>query len=460
MFVNMVSNVLCKVPSGLLLLALLLASSSFALTFPEARHLSLRAGFGPEPALIESLLPFKKGEAVTYLLKRREQDFSVPDCAQKTLVPYRQVKGLDDVALKAFRQAQNKCKLALKQAYAQHLLSKDSSDVLLHRMELFWQNHFTSSLSKVPFAALMYDQHNTIHINAMGSFRVILHSMVRDPAILMYLDNNNNNKAKPNENLARELLELFALGVGHYSEKDIKEVARALTGLSIDGTNFTPRFYPERHDYGKKSILGESGYFGSDAVVEILLSKPEVAEFITRKLWSEFISTVDEKIIAKLSSVFYQDWNISRLLRGILMSEAFWADAGNMTKSPLELVVGGSRLLPGMVPSNSVPALVRRMGQDIFDPPNVKGWPSGSDWINSRWYIERIKFSEQLTRGLQAERYDSELSYICGHGASEFMASPPLVQPASLKLTDMGERGDACVDDLARVFENPAWQLK
>tara|TARA_R110000782_G_scaffold54571_4_gene115306 strand:+ start:2259 stop:3638 length:1380 start_codon:yes stop_codon:yes gene_type:complete len=444
----------------LLLAALLFAPASFALTFSEARHLSLRAGFGPEPILINKLLSLKKGEAITYLLRQCEKDFVVPACAQETLIPYVRIKEFDDPKLKAFRQSQNKCKGALKQAYANHLLSNDSNDVLLHRMELFWHNHFTSSLAKVPYAALMYEQHNTIHKNALGNFRVLLHSVIRDPAMIMYLDNNNNNKAKPNENLGRELLELFTLGVGNYSEKDVKEVARALTGLSIDNANFVPRFYPERHDYAKKTILGETGYFGADAVVEILLNKPQVAKHITRKLWLEFVSKENEEEIARLSKIFYQDWNITRLVRGILASKAFWADAGNMTKSPLELVVGGSRLLPGMVPGNSVPNLVNRMGQNIFDPPNVKGWPIGSDWINSKSYVERVKFTEQLTRGLQPKRYKKSLSFLCERGASELAASPVLVTPASAKITDIGANGEACVDDLARVFEHPAWQLK
>lgn len=458
--VGVFSVKVCQLRIVLLLLVVLSASSSFSLTFPEARHLSLRAGFGPEPALTNKLLSLPKGKAVTYLLQRRERDFDVPACAQETLIPYSKIKNFDELELKAFRQAQNKCKLVLKQTYADHLLSKESNDVLLHRMELFWHNHFTSSLAKVPYAKLLYDQHNIIHQHAMGNFRVLLHSILRDPAMLLYLDNNNNNKAKPNENLARELLELFALGVGNYSEQDVKEVARALTGLSIDGESFAPRFYPERHDYNKKSILGDVGYFGSDAVLEILLSKPDVAVYITRALWSGFVSKEDEKEIARLSSIFYQDWNISRLLRGILMSKAFWDDAGRMTKFPLELVVGGGRLLPGMVPSKSVPGLVKRMEQDIFDPPNVKGWSGGSDWINSRTYIERVKFSEQLTRGLQPKRYQAELTYICGRGASELMASPTLIEPASSKIVDVSDIGHNCIDDLARVLEHPAWQLK
>jgi uncharacterized protein (DUF1800 family) len=437
-----------------------LSAPSNSLGLDEARHLSLRAGFGPETELIKHLLPLKKEKAVRVLLQRSEKNFVVPDCAQDVLLPFRKKKALDDAELKAFRQAKNKCKLVLKQAYSNHLNGAKYIDVLFLRMELFWHNHFTSSLAKVPHPALIYDQHDVIHNNAMGDFRVLLHSMIRDPAMLMYLDNNKNNKAKPNENLARELLELFTLGVAYYSEKDVKDVARALTGLSIDPASFSPRFYPERHDYGKKNILGESGYFGSDAVVEILLSKSEVATYITKKLWLEFVSEEDPKVIVRLASSFFQDWDIMRLLHGILMSDAFWADAGRMTKSPLELVIGGGRLMPGMVPGDSVPGLVRRMGQDMFDPPNVKGWPMGGDWINSRSFIERVKFCEQLTRGLQVQRYEKELSFICGQGASEFLALPAMIGVASPKQSDISKDEGACVDELARVFEHPAWQLK
>jgi uncharacterized protein (DUF1800 family) len=449
----------CRVAIALLAL-IFFPTQSAALTFPEALHLSLRAGLGPDSDLAEHLLLLEKKNAINYLLHRRGNDFFIPNCAEDTLLLSSEIKKLSLVEKKIVRRTKNKCKLELRQAYANHLIGVVSSDVLLHRMDLFWHNHFTSSLTKVPYAALIYNQHNVIHKNAMGDFRLLLHSMIRDPAMLLYLDNTKNNKAKPNENLARELLELFSLGVGNYSEKDVKEVARALTGLSVDPATLAPRFYPERHDYGKKTILDESGYFGAYAVVEILLSKPEMANYIAKKLWLEFVSKEDPETIARLASRFYQDWSISDLLKGILMSNAFWVDAGKMIKSPLELVIGGSRLLPGMVPGNSVPALVRRMGQDIFDPPNVKGWPKGSDWINSRYFIERLKFSEQLTRGLQVRRYEKELSFICAHGASEFLALPELIEAASPKLVNIDDDGEACVEDLARVLEHPAWQLK
>jgi uncharacterized protein (DUF1800 family) len=453
----------CGMRVALLLFALAVAAPSFALTFPEARHLSLRAGFGPEADLINALLPLEKSKAVAYLLQRREADFEFPDCAQETLVPYSKIQKFEDAELKVFRQSQNECKLALKQAYAEHLLSKTSTDVLLHRMELFWHNHFTSSLDKVPHVALMFNQHNVIHKNAMGNFRVLLHSLVLDPAMLLYLDNNNNKKAKPNENLARELMELFTLGMGNYSEGDVKEVARALTGLSIDNNTFSPRFYPERHDYGKKTILGQSGHYGAAAVVEILLSQPKTAEYITRKIWLEFVSIEDDKTIILLGARFFKDWNIARLIRGILTSPPFWADSGKMTKSPLDLTVGGGRLLPGRVPVKSVPVLVRRMGQDIFSPPNVKGWSMGSAWINSQTYLERINFAELLSRGLQAQRYEEQLSFLCGRGVWNFAARlPNKFDPAnhSGAIENDENKWESCIDELALVLEHPVWQLK
>jgi uncharacterized protein (DUF1800 family) len=469
--------------------------SSQSLSFPDARHLSLRAGFGPEVDLLQALRPLSKNNAISYLLRAKGADFTVPECATSLLKPYFDVKYFSDAELQKFRKEQNSCKQSLKLAYADHLLKTAIDEALTHRMELFWHNHFTSSLAKVPHAALIYEQHTTIYKYALGNFRILLHNMLLDPAMLMYLDNNNNFKAKPNENLARELMELFTLGVGVYTEKDVKEVARALTGMSIDPRYFTPRFYPERHDYGVKTILGESGVFGVDAVVEILLKQKQTAKHITRKLWLEFVSTEDDTEIERLSEQFYKDWNIRRLVRGILMSKAFWSDAGKMTKSPLELIVGGSRMLPGMVPSKSVPALMRRMGQDLFDPPNVKGWPSGDDWITGQTYIERIKFGELLTRGLQPQRYEKELAFICADGGPAKLAALPMelvsattpslgvqddtagVRPAETMVLSManketalvdgdeGSRADyrdlsECVDAFSNFLENPVWQLK
>jgi hypothetical protein len=480
----------CGMRVALLLFFLAVAAPSFALTFPEARHLSLRSGFGPEADLLHALRPLSKSNAVSYLLRAKDVDFTLPECANNFLKPYFEVKSLSDAEFQQFRMGQNSCKQSLKLAYADHLLKSAIDEQLTHRMELFWHNHFTSSLTKVPHAALLYEQHNTIYKYALGNFRILLHNMLLDPAMLMYLDNNNNLKAKPNENLARELMELFTLGVGAYTEKDVKEVARALTGMSIDPRYFTPRFYPERHDYGEKTILGEKGVFGVDAVVEILLKQKQTAKHITRKLWLEFVSAEDDAEIERLSERFYKDWNIRRLVRGILMSKAFWNDAGNMTKSPLELVVGGSRLLPGMVPTTSVPGLMRRMGQDLFDPPNVKGWPSGNDWVTGQTYIERIKFGELLTRGLQPQRYEKELALICSDGGPARLAalmvelSKPLSdveidmpsagadESMEISMVSKGKGGknkkssakldslSECVDALADLLEQPVWQLK
>jgi hypothetical protein len=480
--------------SLLVLIFLLLAMRAYSLTEVEARHLSLRAGFGPEVDLVQTFLPLSKKRSLTYLLVVKDSIFASPGCVDSLLTPNIEVKSFSGKERQGFNQAQKACKKGLKQAYIEHLIDAEVNIALVHRMEVFWHNHFATALKKVPRVALLYDQHEIIHKQALGSFRVLLHSIVRDSAMLVYLDNNKNFKSKPNENLARELMELFTLGVNEYTEKDVKEVARALTGMSIDPRYFTPHFYPERHDYGVKNILGEKGVFGVDAVVEILLKQKQTAKNITRKLWLEFVSTEDETEIERLSDRFYKDWNIRRLVRGILMSKAFWNDAGKMTKSPLELVVGGSRMLPGMVPSKSVPVLMRRMGQDLFDPPNVKGWPSGNDWITGQTYIERIKFGELLTRGLQPQRYEMELAFICADGGPARLAALPLsvetskylsggkkdmppagvVEPLAVSMPSKGE-GKAgknkksgaeyedlaeCVDALADLLEQPVWQLK
>lgn len=478
----------------ILLLVLSLAMPAYSLSVVEARHLSLRAGFGAETSLVRSLMPLSKKEAVLFLSKSIDDDFIKPSCANHVLKSNFYVKSLNEKERKILRRSQRTCNRTLKSTYVQHLIKSDVDVILKRRLELFWHNHFTVSLKKVSHAALIYDQHHLIHKYAFGDFRVFLSRMLLDPAMLLYLDNSDNIKARPNENFARELMELFTLGVGGYSEDDVKEVSRALTGMSIDPRSYVSRFFPERHDYGSKTILGESGMFGVGAVAEILLKQKLTARHITNKLWLEFVSKADDAEITRLSEQFYKDWNVLGLVRSILMSEAFWNDNGKMIKSPLELVVGGSRMLPGMVPSKSVPALMRRMGQDLFDPPNVKGWPSGNGWITSQTYIERIKFGELLTRGLQPQRYKKELAYICADGGPAKLAALPVdlesatptpsmkddvagVKPAEAMVLGMANKASGvldgekdrhadysdmseCVDALANLLENPVWQLK
>jgi uncharacterized protein (DUF1800 family) len=227
--------------------------------------------------------------------------------------------------------------------------------------------------------------------------------------MVVYLDSASNRQGKPNENFARELMELFTLGEGHYTEADIKEAARAFTGWSLERDTGKFRFYRALHDDGAKTVLGRHGRFDGDAVLDILLALPATAEFIMAKLWREFISPVPEAgELRRLARVLRDsDYEIKPALRALLTSEAFYAPAQRavLIKSPVELVVGSLRQFAIAPDDLRVMALATRgLGQDLFAPPNVKGWPGGEAWINSQSLLARKQVLERLFRAREMPR--------------------------------------------------------
>ena len=278
---------------------------------------------------------------------------------------------------------------------------------LTEKMTLFWHNHFATSQQKVRFTPLMYQQHVMLRRNALGNFGTMLREVARDPAMLIYLDGANSRKEQPNENFGREVMELFTLGEGHYTEKDIKEVARAFTGWSVDRDTGQFMFRRGIHDYGNKSVLGKTGNFDGDQVIDILLKKPETAQFLTRKLWKEFISPLvgnpaDDAQVARLADGFRDSgYNIAKLMRAMLTSDAFYAldNRAALIKSPVEFVVGTMKQFdidtPNLRPFVIASAL---LGQNVFSPPNVKGWPGGEAWINSATLLGRKQLIDRLFR--------------------------------------------------------------
>ncbi|GGO79524.1 hypothetical protein GCM10011348_14010 [Marinobacterium nitratireducens] len=427
-----------------------LASTAFALEFQEARHLLLRAGFGPERRMVEALAPLNRQDAVELLLGEPAPALAFPACAQVPAVPQKLRSKWSRDERRAYRKVQRQCGGKLKEWYTARLLVGKS--VLHEQMTLFWHNHFTSSLRKVRDPQLIANQHRMLYEGALGHFDELLLAAVRDPALLLYLDNVNNRKRKPNENLARELLELFTMGEGHYSEQDIRESARALTGLAVDPVSRATRFYRKRHDNGVKTIFGSAGRYDSRQLVDLILRQPATAEYITRELWLNFVSEPDEMQIRQLASEFKHDWDIAQLVRGILLSEAFWRDQGRMVKSPVELVIGSVRLFgSGTMLSKGLPGLLRRMGQDLFDPPNVKGW-AVDEWIGPSRMLIRVVAGERLVRGFSDEASAPQLAYLCAErDMADFGAVPSVV--ATEPDSDCQQRIEALVTD-------PAWQLK
>ncbi|MBL0340463.1 MAG: DUF1800 domain-containing protein [Bacteroidetes bacterium] len=264
-------------------------------------------------------------------------------------------------------------------------------------MTLFWMGHFACRIGNPKFMLTYY---NTIGENALGSFGDLLKSMIRNAALLQYLNNNSNRKANPNENFARELMELFTLGIGNYSEKDVKEGARALTGWAFDADgNLLIR--TEHHDNGVKTFLGQTGNFDGDAIVKILLEKKECATFIVTKVYKYFVNAiVDKNSIEALSTSFFKSgYNIELLLKNIFLSEWFYKkeNIGTRIKSPIELISGMAKHfnITFTNPVARIP-IQRVLGQTLFDPPNVAGWPENMNWIDSSTMIFRTRLPEVL----------------------------------------------------------------
>jgi uncharacterized protein (DUF1800 family) len=274
---------------------------------------------------------------------------------------------------------------------------------LTERMTLVWHNHFVSSQQKVRYTKLMYEQNVLFRRYAGGNFGQLLHAVGKDPAMVIYLDSASNRKGKPNENFAREVMELFTLGEGRYAEADVREAARAFTGWSIDPDSGAFRLRPALHDEGTKTVLGRTGNFDGDAVLDILLSRRESAEFVVAKLWREFVSPEpDGPEVRRIAQKFHlSNHEIKVALRELLLSPAFWApeNRGALIKSPVDLVVGTMRALDFQVGDPLPLALVvAQLGQNLFSPPNVKGWPGGEAWINSSTLLARKGFAERIFR--------------------------------------------------------------
>lgn len=274
---------------------------------------------------------------------------------------------------------------------------------LQERMTLFWHDHFATSVAKVNRLELMYRQNSLLREHALGDFRKMLHEMGRDPAMLIWLDGNNNIAGRPNENYARELMELFSLGVGNYTEQDIREAARAFTGWSMVGGEFV--FDKTLHDAKPKTFLGKSGKFGGDEIVDILLKQPVAAKFLAKKFYQEFVSDL-EPPAALLEPLAEQikanDFHMTPVLGFLLRSRIFFSEHAyrRRVKSPTEYVVGMVKALDAnQIATETLATSMENLGQMLFEPPNVKGWDGGQDWLNTATLLERHNFAWKIVGG-------------------------------------------------------------
>lgn len=351
----------------------------------KAAHLLRRAAFGASREEIEQAVKAGPQQALDRLCTSnpRADEFD------------READRLAEGAIQSGNPQQ------LEAAWMHRLLS--SPFPLQERLVLFWHDHFATSQAKVEDLRLMQRQNATLRQYALGHFSEMLHAMTRDPAMLIWLDSNTNRKGAANENYAREVFELFSLGLGQYTENDIREAARALTGWSVE--NGEPHFEPGRFDEGTKTIFGQQGRFTAGDVVRLCLGHPGCATFIVRKLFEELISDAvrpSDELIAPLSEGFRdRDYDIGWLVRRMLGSYLFYSDVAvqQRVKSPVEFLVGTVKMLEGRVSPVEAASASADLGQRLFFPPSVKGWDGGRLWLNSSTLMRRQNLAFDVTRG-------------------------------------------------------------
>ena len=275
---------------------------------------------------------------------------------------------------------------------------------LLEKMTLFWHGHFATSIQKVRDAYWMWLQNDTIRRNAFGNFTTLVKKISRDPAMMIYLDLQQSRQEHPNENWARELMELFTVGIGNYTEQDIRESARAFTGYRVDMTTQQFRFAPFQQDHGTKTFMNRTGNLNGDNIIDILVSKPACAQFIGRKLWRFFVEDDPrpQTVNAIAERLRAHNFEMRPILREIFTSSEFYSERvmGSQIKSPVQYIVQTSKLLEAPPPAPiAAQNAMRQMGQILFAPPNVKGWDGGKQWISTSTLLFRYNFANYLING-------------------------------------------------------------
>lgn len=300
-----------------------------------------------------------------------------------------------------------KSRLEIIQLNVAWLKQMASDEVFLReKMTLFWHDHFACRI-QIPY--LVQQQNNVIRKHALGSFRDLLMAVSKDAAMLQFLNNQQNKKDSPNENFAREVMELFTLGRGNYTENDVKNAARSFTGWAFSPLTGEFVFRWKIHDEGVKEFRGKRGSFTGEDIISMVLADKQTARFITEKIWNYFVSTdvKDEAIISALASEFYRsDYDIEKLMKSIYSADWFYVPrfVGNRIKSPVELLCGIQTHTGGSFEDASSSVFAQRaLGQILFYPPNVGGWPSGKEWIDSSSLTFRMSLPSILFRNAETD---------------------------------------------------------
>lgn len=391
----------------------------------KARHLLRRAGFGIPLSRVDLLTEAGPQYAVAYFVdtERQADNFPDPDWLEQAGAmrkKYREMRMESSRDPRApARSAEERRKLEEeRQKAVAELRRQERQNIqrlkywwvnrmqttarpLQEKMSLFWHGHFAVSAQKVQSSYANYDLNRLFRDRGLGNFKMLTYEVGCSPAMMRYLDNARNSKRNPNENWARELMELFTIGPGHYSEADIKNSARAFTGWTTDDGDFV--YNPRDHDNGEKIFMGRIGNLNGNDIIDIIFEQEATAEFIVRKLWTFFAyadpeDEIVEGLARRLRGAGYE---LRPMLSEMFRSRAFYSDKAMWTqiKSPVQLLLSNLSHLdiePGQLPMNFVLQALRRMGQDLFYPPSVKGWDGGEAWINTNTLMNRYNLAAYL----------------------------------------------------------------
>lgn len=391
----------------------------------EAAHLLNRAGFGGSPEAITDLHGLGRRRAVDSLLSAADvaDAFPLPAWAsdEQALADMRvraeqrrEVKiatrnlspeAAEKLRREKFQQVQKDSRQHTVEGQAwwfRRLLNTKAP--LREKMTLFWHDHFATSIQKVKQPVLMLNQNELFRQRAFGSFRGLTQAILMDPAMLLYLDSGSSRKGHPNENFAREVMELFTLGEGNYTEADVHAAARAFTGYELDPLNGKVTHNHKHWDESDKTILAKTGPFTGKDVINLIFDKPQPATFMARKIWQFFVSDVPpEPAITQLAATLRgADYQIAPLLREIFLSREFYAAARvrQQIKSPIEFLVQLLKQLEVAEPPPGFPITgQQQLGQVLFMPPNVAGWDWGQAWINTNTLLARYNLAGFLAKG-------------------------------------------------------------
>jgi uncharacterized protein (DUF1800 family) len=411
-------------------------------TWEEAAHLLNRAGFGGDPQEISQFHALGRFKAVELLVQPTESVDAIAPPEWATLEKIAEQARARFAAFRDNRRATEGLsaeEAEKKRREAVNLLQQEERRQgleaqgwwlermhttlapLREKMTLFFHDHFATSMQKVKQPALLVMQNQLFRQHALGDFKKLTHAVAKDPAMMFYLDVQNSRKGMPNENFAREVMELFTLGTGNYTEEDIRQAARAFTGYSINRQSGTVSFDKRNWDDGEKTFLGQKGSFKGDDIIEVIFQQPQAAAFLARKLWEFFAyEEPPQSAVDDLAQTFRAaDYQLVPLLREIFLSKEFYSEQcmANQIKCPVQFFLQMLKQLEVPTVPRAYSLYVQsQLGQILYAPPNVAGWDWGKAWINTNTLLTRYQISGFICKGGSDEAPEKNMMKVQGFG--------------------------------------------